>query len=153
VHTFATEPPAPMASLPSSQVLALEAAAKAPGGATGSARDASPIQLSLPLDADSGPGAGGPAAGAAGGSGPYSVWLGTFSSRGDAITYWAQEVQRFPDLLKHLRLSVRQVDLGPGQGIWYRVLGGPVADRAAADKLCGTIATRSPSDDCRVFAD
>jgi TPR repeat protein len=150
--TPATEPPAPMTSMASSEVLALEAAAKASvgsGAATGSARDASPIQLALPLGgADSGPGTGG-----AGEGGHYLVWLGTFNRRGDAVTYWAQQVQRYPDLLKHLRLSIRPVDLGPSQGVWYRVLGGPVADRAAADELCRKVASRSPTDDCRVFAD
>ncbi len=80
----------------------------------------------------------------------YRVWIGTFKTENDALIYWGQEVQRFPDLLKQMKLVVRQVDLGASQGIWYRVLGGPFGTREAAENLCGAIKTRSPLDECRV---
>jgi len=80
----------------------------------------------------------------------YRVWIGTFKTENDALIYWGQELQRFPDLLKPLRLVVRQVDLGGSQGIWYRVLGGPFGTREAADNLCNGMKSRSPLDECRV---
>ena len=80
----------------------------------------------------------------------FRVWIGTFKTENDALIYWGQEVQRFPDLLKQMKLIVRQVDLGASQGIWYRVLGGPFGTREAAENLCGAIKTRSPADECRV---
>jgi hypothetical protein len=87
---------------------------------------------------------------AAGGPDVFRIWIGTFKTDGDARTYWSQQVQRFPDLLKPLQLEVRQVDLGASQGIWFRVLGGAFDNREAADHLCGSIKSRSPLDDCRV---
>ena len=83
-------------------------------------------------------------------AGGYHVWIGTLQNESDARLYWAQEVQRFPDLLKSLGLTLRQIDLGASQGVWFRVLGGPLASREAADKLCQSIKARSPLDDCRV---
>ena len=80
----------------------------------------------------------------------YHIWIGTLQNEGDARIYWSQEVQRFPDLLKTLSLTLRQIDLGASQGIWFRVLGGPLASREAADKVCRSIKARSPLDDCRV---
>ena len=80
----------------------------------------------------------------------YRVWIGTFKTENDALIYWGQELQRFPDLLKSLKLIVRQVDLGASQGIWYRVLGGPFGTREGAENLCVSIRTRSPADECRV---
>ncbi|HEX3065585.1 MAG TPA: hypothetical protein VHQ39_08885 [Dongiaceae bacterium] len=86
-----------------------------------------------------------------GGSDVYRVWIGTFKTENDALIYWGQELQRFPDLLKQLKLVIRQVDLGASQGIWYRVLGGPFGSRESADNLCGAIKSRSPLDECRVI--
>ncbi len=86
-----------------------------------------------------------------GGGDVYRVWIGTFKTENDALIYWGQELQRFPDLLKPLKLVIRQVDLGASQGIWYRVLGGPFGSRDGADDLCGAIKSRSPLDECRVI--
>jgi hypothetical protein len=120
------------------------------------------INLGLPLGSASGGGTTAPAPSTAtvasvpagdevaGGGDVFRVWIGTFKTEADARTYWSQEAQRFPDLLKPLELLVRQVDLGASQGIWFRVLGGPFSDREAADHLCGSIKSRSPVDDCRV---
>jgi hypothetical protein len=81
----------------------------------------------------------------------YQIWIGTLRSESEARLYWAQEVERFPDLLKSLALSLRQVDLGASQGIWFEVLGGPLASGGDADRICQSIKARSPLDDCRVL--
>jgi hypothetical protein len=125
------------------------------------AKTAGAIDLGLPLDGSGGSVAG-TAAAPAGSvnvasipegtttSDAYRVWIGTFKTENDALIFWAQELQRFPDLMKSLKLTIRQVDLGGSQGIWYRVLGGPFGNRQGADQLCNNIKARSPSDDCRV---
>ena len=140
------------------------------GGTSGSSNNNGVINLSLPLGATdtipSAPAATAPAATTASTASTtvaaadataaatptsYQIWIGTLHSEGDARLYWTQEVQRFPDLLKSLGLSLRQVDLGASQGIWFKVLGGPVASSQAADRICQSIKARSPLDDCRVL--
>jgi hypothetical protein len=86
-----------------------------------------------------------------GGGDVFRAWIGTFKTENDALIFWGQELQRFPDLLKPLKLVIRQVDLGASQGIWYRVLGGPFGSREGAENLCGAIKSRSPMDECRVI--
>src|SRR5207249_6943391 len=81
------------------------------------------------------------------------IWIGTLKSDYEARMYWAQQVQRFPDLLKTLTLDLRPVDLGGAQGIWFKVTGGPFAGTEAAEKLCQAIKSRSPADECTVILD
>jgi hypothetical protein len=133
--------PAPksLKSMPSSQVTAMAAASPADSSSN------TAISLGLPLAPDA-PSSAAPA-------GPAHVWIGTLRSDNDARLYWMQEVRRFPDLLQRLSLALRPVDLGAGQGVWYKVLAGPFAGADAAGKLCQAIRTRAPADDCSVVTD
>lgn len=51
-------------------------------------------------------------------------------------------------VLGNVSISVKQVDLGADKGITYRVVAGPVSDRAAANNLCENI--KSKKQDCFV---
>ena len=131
--------PKPLRSMPNSQVTAMAAASPA-NNASNTA-----VSLGLPLAPD-------PSAGAAP-AGPAHVWIGTLRSDNDARLYWMQEVRRFPDLLQRLSMALRPVDLGAGQGVWFKVLAGPFAGADAAGKICQAIRTRAPADDCSVVTD
>ncbi len=159
----APAPSAPLTPLSSSSVIAATTPPATPPATTGPvAQSTGVINLGLPLAGTSdSAGTSVPSAtltvaalpagteGVTGGE-VFRIWIGTFKNESDARSYWSQEVQRFPDLLKKVELVVRQIDLGASQGVWFRVMGGPFATREAADKLCGAIKTRSPVDDCRV---
>ena len=133
--------PAPksLKSMPNSQVTAMAAASPANSSSN------TAISLGLPLSPDA-PATTAPA-------GPAHVWIGTLRSDNDARLYWMQEVRRFPDLLQRLSMALRPVDLGAGQGVWYKVLAGPFAGADAAGRLCQAILTRAPADDCSVVTD
>jgi hypothetical protein len=133
--------PKPLKSLPNSQVAAMSAANPGAAGTDNS----SAISLGLPLAPDA-PSASAPA-------GPARIWIGTLHSDYDARLYWTQQVHRFPDLLQRLSLAVRPVNLGSGQGVWYKVLAGPFAGADAAGRICQAIRTRAPADDCSVVTD
>ena len=64
-----------------------------------------------------------------------------------------QQVRRFPDLLQRLKLALQPVDLGAGQGVWYKVLAGPFAGADAAGRICQAIRSRAPANDCSVVTD
>ena len=87
----------------------------------------------------------------AGGGDVYRVWIGTFKTENDALIYWGQELQRFPDLLKPLKLVIRQVDLGGKPGHLVSRAGRALRLARGADSLCGAIKSRSPLDECRVI--
>ena len=123
-------------------------ASNAAGGTAGAAPAASALDMGLPLG--SAPVAAPASPPAAPAAKPVRIWIGTLRSDDDGRIYWAQQVQRFPDLLRKLRLDLLPVDLGAGQGSWFKVLGGPFAGAAAADKVCRAIKSRSPADDCSV---
>jgi hypothetical protein len=132
--------PKPLKSMPNSQVTAMAAASTANSSSSNTA-----ISLGLPLAPDA-PASAAPA-------GPAHVWIGTLRSDNDARLYWMQEVRRFPDLLQRLNVALRPVDLGAGQGVWFKVLAGPFAGADAAGKICQAIRTRAPADDCSVVTD
>ncbi len=78
-----------------------------------------------------------PDAGDSAASGTVAVHLASFRTQDRVQSGWAELQARHP-ALKSLDLSVSQISL-PGQGTFYRLLAGPVADRAAAERLCGTL--------------
>jgi len=65
-------------------------------------------------------------------------------SEAAAKSAWAQFQKKYPDLLGNLDLNVVKIDLG-GNGIFYRVQAGPLADRTAAANLCGKLGQRGQS--------
>ena len=74
-------------------------------------------------------------------AGSYRVQLVALKSEDAAKSAWAQFQKKYPDLLKDLRLTVVKIDLA-GNGIFYRVQAGPLADRTAAADLCGKLGQR-----------
>jgi hypothetical protein len=127
--------------MPNSQVAAMAAAG---GASSGGGTGGDVISLGLPTDPDSTPAAA-PAV--------TRIWIGTLRTDQGARTFWLQQSQRFPDLLKRLKLELRPVNLGAAQGVWFKVLGGPFAGTAEAQKTCSAIKSRSPADDCSVVTD
>jgi cell division septation protein DedD len=74
-------------------------------------------------------------------AGSYRVQLVALKSEDAAKSAWAQFQKKYPDLLKDLQLTVVKIDLA-GNGIFYRVQAGPLADRAAAADICGKLGQR-----------
>jgi hypothetical protein len=82
--------------------------------------------------------------------GGYKIWMGNFVSERDARLFWKKQVRRYPALLKKLKPTLRRIHSGTSQVAGYRLLGGSLADRAAAEHVCGSILSRSPHNVCRV---
>jgi cell division septation protein DedD len=77
-------------------------------------------------------------------AGSYRVQLVALKSEDAAKSAWTTFQKKYPDLLKDLSLNIDKIDLG-GNGIFYRVQAGPLADRAAANDLCGKLGQRGQS--------
>jgi cell division septation protein DedD len=75
------------------------------------------------------------------GSGPVRIQLGSLRSAEAAKEEWARLKREQPELLGKLSAVAVRADLGE-KGIYYRVLAGPVADGAAAERLCGELKQR-----------
>jgi cell division septation protein DedD len=80
------------------------------------------------------------AAASASSSGPVAVHLASFRSEERARTGWT-ELQGQHPALKGMEPRITRIDL-PGQGTFYRLLAGPVTDKAAAEALCRTLKTQ-----------
>jgi cell division septation protein DedD len=74
-------------------------------------------------------------------AGSYRVQLAALQSEEAAAAAWSVLQKKYPDLLGPLTATILKVDLG-AQGIFYRVQGGPLPDRQAAEKLCGKLDQR-----------
>jgi len=82
---------------------------------------------------------------------PEAAWgiqLVSLSNRKDAESVWSRLQKANSDLLGGLKLRVQMAKLK--KGTFYRVQAGPLADRAAASSLCGTLKSRKQ--DCLVVA-
>ncbi|MGH6939925.1 SPOR domain-containing protein [Hypericibacter sp.] len=77
-------------------------------------------------------------------AGNYKVQLVALKSEDAAKSAWTNFQKKYPDLLNALSLTIDKIDLG-GNGIFYRVQAGPLADRAAANDLCGKLGQRGQS--------
>ena len=75
-------------------------------------------------------------------SGDMRVHIASYRSVEAAKRGWAELRQANEDLLGRLSLEIAEIDLGPGQGIYYRVQAGPVGDIAAAKALCAQLKSR-----------
>lgn len=70
-------------------------------------------------------------------SGPQpAVHLASYKSERDATRGWTQLKRAHRDLLGGLESEVTQVNLGPGKGVFYRLLAGPLPDKGASANLC-----------------
>ena len=70
-------------------------------------------------------------------SGPQpAVHLASYKSKRDADRGWVQLKRAHRGLLGSLNSEVSQVNLGPGKGVFYRLLAGPLDNKQAASGLC-----------------
>ncbi len=76
-----------------------------------------------------------PGATAPGAAAGYHVHLSSVRRTGQVPEEWRRLRQAYPALLDGLEVAVARVDLGTARGIWFRVLGGPLA-RAEARRRC-----------------
>lgn len=80
-------------------------------------------------------------------AGNTRVQLAAGKSEDAVKNQWAALQKAYPDLLGPLSLTVQKVDKGAA-GIFYRLQAGPVADKAAAKKLCASL--KAKGQDCIV---
>jgi hypothetical protein len=106
--------------------------------ASSTTETAAPATTSAPA-AEAAPTA--PATTQAASAGSYRVQLVAVKSESAAKAAWETYQKKYPDLLKSLGLTVEKIDLG-GNGVFYRVQAGPLANRAAANDLCGKFSQR-----------
>jgi cell division septation protein DedD len=81
--------------------------------------------------------------------GAYRVQLAAVKSADAAKAAWTKISKANADALKGLSLKVVKVDRG-SDGALYRVQGGPLADRAAADSVCSRLKQKGQA--CMVVA-
>jgi SPOR domain len=142
--SYVPQPPAPAEIPPIGQSTPPQAQGNAPGvpavpGASGTSGQASAVP-----PAASAQGAKAAKTGAAGATqlaarpqhGTWRVQLGSVRSAERAQQEWAQLQKQHPDLLGSLALNVQRADLGPGKGVFYRIQGGPLSGKEAANALC-----------------
>jgi len=80
----------------------------------------------------------------------YVVQVGSKQNQTDALATFADMQQKYPSLLASYRPMVQKANLG-AKGIWYRLRIGPIADKSAANKLCGDLKSQGHPD-CLVMA-
>ncbi|MBF0251484.1 MAG: SPOR domain-containing protein, partial [Alphaproteobacteria bacterium] len=72
----------------------------------------------------------------------FVIQLSAVRSEADAKTEWARVAKKFPELLGGMELVIQRADLG-AKGVFYRVRGGWLKDRAEAKALCDRLAERN----------
>ena len=77
-----------------------------------------------------------------GASGKVEVRLGSLRSPEAAKVEWTRLKRENADLLGNLRANAVSVDLGE-KGTYYRIVAGPFADSAAAERLCAEMKRRN----------
>ena len=80
----------------------------------------------------------------------YVVQVGSKKNQTEALASFADMQQKYPTLLASYRPMVQKADLG-AKGVWYRLRIGPIADKAAAAKLCTQLKSQGLPD-CLVTA-
>jgi cell division septation protein DedD len=68
--------------------------------------------------------------------------LGSVRGEEEARQEWERVKRKNADLLGTLSATPVRADLGD-KGIYYRILTGPVADQAAAERICSELKQRS----------
>jgi SPOR domain len=120
--TASSTPASPSAPLPAAIPQAQQSAAPPPG-------KPAPPQAAPPKTA-------------ATGAGGARLQLGSVRSEDAARQDWERIRRKNADLLGTLSATPIRADLGE-RGIYYRILTGPVADQAAAERICGELKQRS----------
>lgn len=75
-------------------------------------------------------------------AGSFQIQLASARSEQGAMAEWNRIVGKNKDALAGLTPNVARVDLGD-KGVFFRLRAGPLADRAAADALCGTLGAQN----------
>ncbi len=75
-------------------------------------------------------------------AGSIVVQLAAFRSDSAARGAWKRYRAANGDLLGKLEPSVERADLGAGRGVYFRLRAGPLADEAAAKRLCERLKAR-----------
>jgi hypothetical protein len=141
------EKPLPRPTAPPPQAAAaLPPAAVPPATSVPSAAMGQPQQLAAAPSGAAAPGApagpkplAGQTAVKAGGA---RLQLGSVRSEDDARQEWERIKRKNPDLLGSLSATPIRADLGD-KGVYYRILTAPVADPAAAERLCSELKQRN----------
>ena len=119
-----------------------QAAAGAPAPAKPAAK--APAETKPPVQAKPAaqvqPAAAVPSEAAPGGS--VQVRLGSLRTPEAAREEWARLKRENADLLGNLKANAVPIDLGD-KGIYYRIVAGPFADTAAAERLCAELKRRN----------
>ncbi|MGD8810388.1 MAG: SPOR domain-containing protein [Gammaproteobacteria bacterium] len=80
----------------------------------------------------------------------YGAHVGSFSSREGAERAWGILGKKSETLRKTADFAVVPVDLGAPKGVMYRLLAGPTASKADANRLCEAL--KAESGYCRVLS-
>ncbi|MDJ0942039.1 MAG: SPOR domain-containing protein [Kiloniellales bacterium] len=78
------------------------------------------------------------------------IWLASMKSSDDAEAHWKQVRRQHGDILDDLSPLFTKVDLG-SRGIYYRVMVGPIENRADAQSLCQQMRSSDPAAFCKVL--
>lgn len=81
--------------------------------------------------------------------GAWSVQLGFYSQRDNAVGYWTRVAPRVEALLPGARHNILTLDRGPDRDIFYRLLAGSFAERVGAGLFCNDL--KSIGIDCVVI--
>lgn len=71
-------------------------------------------------------------------NGTWRIQIAALRSEAAAQGEWQRQVKRLPNILGALQLQVQKVTI-EGKGDFYRVRGGPLPDKASADRLCSEL--------------
>ena len=122
----AENPPAPAALAPAPPAATAAPAVPATVAAPAAAPATTPPAPSLPAAANGG----------------YRLQLAALRSEDAARKQWGKLKQAHKDLLGQLAGTWPRADLGE-RGVFYRLQAGPIADGAAAERLCGELKRRN----------
>jgi cell division septation protein DedD len=141
---FIADAPTGKSGPPSVAAAAAAPATAAPAKAAAAPATAAPAEAATPAEPAAAP--------IVDPAGRFVVQLASLASEAEASQIGAVIKSKHPDLLGTFDLLVRRADLGAEKGVWYRVLAGPFAARAAADQLCTRLRAAPTPADCLVIS-
>lgn len=74
----------------------------------------------------------------------FGVHLTSYRTQEKAVAGIDWIKKKYKNLLSQTDFTVRQVDLGPEKGVWYRVIAGPFDHKGDADLLCSKLKRLQP---------
>jgi tetratricopeptide (TPR) repeat protein len=73
---------------------------------------------------------------------PVRIHLASYRKFEQALAGWQVLQGENADLLGALEADVKEIDLGPGEGVYFRLRGGPLPSETAAQALCKKLRAR-----------